>query len=36
MKMENEILAPAAGTVQEIRVKEGSSVNSGDILVVLG
>jgi glutaconyl-CoA decarboxylase len=36
MKMENEILAPGAGTVKEIRVKDGDSVNSGDVLVVLG
>ena len=36
MKMENEISAPSAGTVKEIRAREGDSVNSGDALVVLG
>jgi glutaconyl-CoA decarboxylase len=36
MKMENEIFSPVSGTVKEIRVKSGDSVNSGDVLVVLG
>ena len=36
MKMENEIVAPAAGTVKEIRVKKGDVVNTDDVLVVLG
>jgi glutaconyl-CoA decarboxylase len=36
MKMENEIFAASAGTVKEIRVKSGDSVNTGDVLVVLG
>nr|WP_244392452.1 biotin/lipoyl-containing protein [Aminobacterium colombiense] len=36
MKMENEISAPSAGTVKEVRAREGDSVNSGDALVVLG
>jgi glutaconyl-CoA decarboxylase len=36
MKMENEIFAPAAGTVKEVRVKSGDSVNTGDVLIVLG
>lgn len=36
MKMENEIIAETAGTVQEIKVKEGQFVNTGDVLVVLG
>ena len=35
MKMENEIFAPADGTVAEVRVRGGESVNTGDILVVL-
>jgi biotin carboxyl carrier protein len=36
MKMENEISAPSAGTVKEVRARGGDSVNSGDALVVLG
>jgi glutaconyl-CoA decarboxylase len=35
MKMENEIFAPVAGTVSQILVKEGDSVNTGDTLVVI-
>jgi biotin carboxyl carrier protein len=35
MKMENEIIAPKAGTVQEVNVSEGSTVNEGDILIVI-
>jgi biotin carboxyl carrier protein len=34
MKMENELRAHAAGTVSEVRVTEGSSVEAGAILVV--
>ncbi|KAB3532392.1 biotin/lipoyl-binding protein [Alkaliphilus pronyensis] len=33
MKMENEIVAPADGVITTIHVKEGASVNGGDILV---
>ncbi len=36
MKMENEIVATADGTVQEIRVTKGAAVNAGDVLVVIG
>ena len=36
MKMENEIMAPVAGTVKSITVSKGASVNSGDVLVVIG
>jgi glutaconyl-CoA decarboxylase len=36
MKMENEINAPVGGTVQEIRARDGDSVNSGDVLAVIG
>jgi len=36
MKMENEIVATADGTVQEIRVTKGTAVNAGDVLVVIG
>ncbi len=35
MKMENEILAPQDGTVAQVLVSKGSSVNAGDALVVL-
>ena len=32
MKMENEIVAPQAGTVDAIAVSKGSSINAGDLL----
>jgi len=35
MKMENEIVAVVDGTVTEIRVAKGASVNAGDVLVVI-
>ena len=35
MKMENEVAAPKAGVVKEIRVSEGAIVNKGDILAVI-
>lgn len=35
MKMENEIRAPRAGTVSEIRAREGAPVESNTILVIL-
>lgn len=35
MKMQNEIPAPVAGTVREVRVKEGDAVTAGDVLVRL-
>ncbi len=35
MKMENEIAAPAAGTVKEVAVAAGSRVSEGDLLVRL-
>ena len=35
MKMENELRAKAAGTVAEVRVVEGASVEAGAILVIL-
>jgi acetyl-CoA carboxylase biotin carboxyl carrier protein len=35
MKMEIPVLAPAAGTVREIRVKEADVVKEGQVLVVL-
>ena len=36
MKLENEIKAPSNGKVLEIRVQKGATVNSKDVLVVLG
>jgi biotin carboxyl carrier protein len=36
MKMENELKAIRAGTVQEIRVKEGQAVEMGALLLVIG
>lgn len=35
MKMENEITSPVSGTVEQILVKKGDTVNSGDKLVVI-
>ena len=35
MKMENEVRAPHAGIVGEVRVREGSSVEANAVLVVL-
>ena len=35
MKMENELRAPRAGTVTEVRVREGGSVEAHAVLVVL-
>ena len=35
MKMENPIVAPCDGTVSEIRVTKGDTVNTDDILAVL-
>lgn len=36
MKMENEIMAPADSKVVQVVVGKGASVNSGDVLIVLG
>jgi oxaloacetate decarboxylase alpha subunit len=36
MKMETEVRAPAAGTVTEVRVKEGDAVSLGAPLLALG
>ena len=36
MKMENEIMSPASGQVSSVNVVEGASVNTGDILIVIG
>jgi len=36
MKMENEIFASSSGAIKEVRVKSGDSVNTGDVLIVIG
>ena len=36
MKMENEIACSRAGTVQEIRVEPGATVEAGAVLLVIG
>ncbi len=35
MKMENEILAPCDGTIGEIRVEQGQTVEGGALLIVI-
>ena len=35
MKMQNELKAPKAGTIKEIRVAEGSAVTAGEILATI-
>jgi biotin carboxyl carrier protein len=35
MKMENEIAAPRAGTVKELRVQPGQAVEAGELLAVI-
>ena len=35
MKMQNEMKAPRAGVVVEVKVKPGDTVNAGDVLAVL-
>ena len=35
MKMENEIMAPKAGTVAQVVAAKGASVSTGDVLVVI-
>ena len=35
MKMEIPVTAPRAGTVKEVRVKEGEVVKEGQVLVIL-
>jgi biotin carboxyl carrier protein len=36
MKMENEIVSPVAGVVQEVSAATGDSVETGAVLVVVG
>lgn len=35
MKMENEVMAPRAGTVKEVAVVAGRRISEGDLLVIL-
>jgi len=35
MRMENDLAAPRAGTIKEIKVSKGQTVNQGDVLVVI-
>ncbi len=35
MKMENDLAAPRAGTIKEIKVDQGQTVNQGDVLLVI-
>ena len=35
MKMQNEMKSPKDGVVKEIRVAEGSTVNAGEVLVII-
>lgn len=35
MKMENDIVAPCDGTVKQLLVSKGSTVNTDDVLVVM-
>ncbi len=36
MKMENEIVAPCDGTVAQVLVQKGSTVDTGSVLAVIG
>ena len=36
MKMENEIMAPCAGTVKQVLTSKSSNVDTGAVLVVIG
>ena len=36
MKMENELLAPAGGTVRAVHAVKGQKVNVGQLLVTIG
>jgi glutaconyl-CoA decarboxylase len=35
MKMQNEIMAPADGTVADVRVSANQTVSTGDVMIVL-
>jgi biotin carboxyl carrier protein len=34
--MENDVVSPADGQVVAVRVSKGSSVNAGDVLILIG
>ena len=36
MKMEIPVVAPAAGKLLELRVKEGDGISEGDVVAVMG
>jgi acetyl-CoA/propionyl-CoA carboxylase biotin carboxyl carrier protein len=36
MKMENDIVAERGGTIKQVAVSEGESVDMGDLLFVVG
>ena len=36
MKMENEIVAPVAGTIKQLLVQKGSTVETDSVLAVIG
>jgi len=36
MKMENDLAAPKAGVLKEIKVSKGQTVSQGDVLVIIG
>jgi biotin carboxyl carrier protein len=35
MKMENDLLASGEGTVKDVRVRPGDTVNTGDVMMVI-
>jgi biotin carboxyl carrier protein len=35
MKMENDLPAPTTGTVKEVRVSKGQTVDQGEVLVTI-
>jgi biotin carboxyl carrier protein len=35
MKMENDLPAPVAGMVKEVRVSKGQTVDQGEVLIVI-
>jgi len=34
MKMQNEIMAPADGTISDVRISAGQTVGTGDVMIV--
>ena len=35
MKMQNEIMAPADGTISDVRISAGQTVGTGDVMIVM-